>query len=402
MSLARRLKLRLHLTPQVKRWLWTAGLTGVILTALTWRFAKLPSGISDTEASTLETVLHAPLRSAQFIAFLPYHLALKIILRVSSTLEVARAFSLAIAVGGLLAFYRLAREWWSHLVAGAATIMLGTSYWFLLLSRLIDPQVLSLFYLPLLILLFLRLKHESKWWQIVVTGFVAGGAVYQPPVMGWVALSLTAMALIHSIRTSRGRILAGWMIFFASFAFALAPLILITLQDSTALAQAFGLVDFQPAAEILGGLVSVVRTALWDGGIVPLLLPHIGLIDFVSLVFVLLGSIRTIATWRVQRSQLIILAAGLSLAVTALSTRQYAALGYFLPVAYLLVARGLNQYISEWRKRFPRNPSARLASLGAIIVLVGFVCVYNLRSYYVAWARSESVQRQFKPQDLLQ
>lgn len=389
---------KLKTTPRTKRTIGWIMLGLAIMATFAWRIKSLPPAFAEQEILNFDLVLNNKLFSPELMAGYPYYVVLKTILRFTHDVLVIRILSLALSGLGLMLFYRLCREWWSRTVAISSTAILGTSYWFLLLARLADYQCLTLLVFCLLLLLFLRLKHESKWWQIMLTGGVAGLAIYLPPFLSWLSLILTALAITHAIKSNRGRLPVGWLIYFASFIVVLAPLILAAASHPAVLLSLFGVEDIASFSQMQHNLIAAVRALTWDGRLSPLLLPAVGLVNVVVIVMGLLGLLRTVATWRLQRSQLILLSSFLALTIIVISERPVVAYGYVLPVVYLLVARGLNQFMSEWFKRFPRNKSAHFGAGFALTSLIVLTALYNLQTFYIAWAKSDHVRAQFHKQ----
>jgi 4-amino-4-deoxy-L-arabinose transferase-like glycosyltransferase len=395
--MARRLKLRLYRpSAGLVRRLAQLAVILVIGALLTWRLRTLPAGLAEAELLTLDTAAKAPVWSPQFVAGLPYHLLLKGLRAYAESAAAARLLSIGLSALGLMAFYKLAREWWSRPVATISAVLLGTSYWSLVLSRLIGPHSLILLWTMLLLIFFLRLKHESKWWQIAAAGAIAGASVYVSPFTAWMAFFMTISSVWHSVSHARGRVLSGWAVYCLSGAIALIPISVVALRRPGVLLEVAGLGHVNGFGEALHSAARVVHVLIWDGSPVALALPAIGLIDIALIILLTLGVIRTVNTWRIQRSQLLIGMSGLAVLLAVAGGLQYPLYSFGLPVVFLCVGRGVNQYLSEWFRRFPRNPSGRLIGMLAIASLVILISVYNLRSYYVAWAKNPTVKAQFR------
>jgi hypothetical protein len=63
-----------------------------------------------------------------------------------------------------------------------------------------------------------------------------------------------------------------------------------------------------------------------------------------------------------------------------------------IPLFFGLVATGIAYLLREWLRVFPINPIARGFGMVLIITLIGLSCMYNLRSYFVAWPHYPSTQ----------
>lgn len=59
--------------------------------------------------------------------------------------------------------------------------------------------------------------------------------------------------------------------------------------------------------------------------------------------------------------------------------------GLMVPFAYIASAMGLSYLLHNWLKVFPKNPLARTLGVGLISFAVVISCIYNLRSYFIAW-----------------
>lgn len=396
--LKRFLRLKLKTTPRTKRIIAWVALGIVIVLALSWRLTSLPEAFSAPEMTNFDLVRSNRVFSPMLAIGWPYFVILKAILRVTTNPGVIRGFSVIVSGLGLVMFYRLCREWWSRTVAISTTAILGTSYWFLLIARLADYQFINLALFNLLLLAFLRLKYESKWWQVALTGTIAGSAFYFPPVLSWLSLFLTILAIAHSISSNRGRLSVGWLVYFASLLVVLIPMIIAVSQQPSIIWSIFGLDKLAGTSDMLINLKVALRAMLWDGRMSPLLLPYVGLVDIAVAILALLGFIRTIATWKLQRSQFMLLTSLIVVIFIIASSQRPLVYGYALSAVYLFVARGFNQYLSEWAKRFPRNQSAKLASRLVLISIVSLIVVYNLQTYYTAWAKSDHVRAQFDQQ----
>jgi hypothetical protein len=56
-----------------------------------------------------------------------------------------------------------------------------------------------------------------------------------------------------------------------------------------------------------------------------------------------------------------------------------------VPFAYIFAAMGVSYLLHLWTKRFPNNPLAKNFGIALVVVVILASCVYNFRSYFVAW-----------------
>jgi hypothetical protein len=62
---------------------------------------------------------------------------------------------------------------------------------------------------------------------------------------------------------------------------------------------------------------------------------------------------------------------------------------------YLFAATGITYLLHSWLNVFPANPLARSLGIALISLAVTFSCLYNLRSYFVAWPNDPATKATF-------
>lgn len=380
-------------------------LTLLVFGSLAWvvvrHLGTLPAGISASERTILDGLRGADWLSVTVLEHILYFVPTKFLLTLDldnqSLLLALRAMNGVFAFAGLTLYYLLARNWWSQTVALACTILFATSAWFLTSVRLLEPDILALAWLPLLLLIFLKLKHESKWWQIIAAGGISGLAFYVSPILAWLSVVLIATAVHYSMRLNRGRLVNGWLIFFGGFLLSLVPLGIATVQEPSFLLGVLGINQLNTVPDMIERTKALAETLLLNASHTPFI-QNLPLLDIATITLATYGLLRALTTAKLGRSTPVLFVLIVSLLITILTASQTMLYAYLLPIIYLLVARGLNQLMSEWYKRFPRNPSARIAGAAALILLVGITSLYNVRVFYTAWARNPQVRDYYAQQ----
>lgn len=396
-------RFKIKLRPQAKRNLSILFILIASMTIFLWRIFELPEGLSNPEASVISAAQSGVL-SPEFIVHAPYNALLKIVLHLSEdSLIAARLLSAVLSASGLVAFFLLARKWWSITIALTTTGLLGTSYWFLLSSRLVHPHSASLLWLSLLLLLFLGLKHQSRWWHILGAGAAGGLSLYHPPLMGWVSVVLSVSALVYSLKTTRKSVTTGWIAYFGAMLVTILPLLFVAGNNPKVFKIIFGLERFSfSLGNWIGDLIDTMSTIFISADQGYAVLPGVPLVDIIIVIFATYGLMRTLSAWKTHRSHLMLLLLGISIFITLYARDQALSLVYWLPVVYIYVGRGINQYFSEWKIKFPRNKSAHYFAVFILALLAFSSALYNLRTFYTAWARSDTVQSQFIQSDLIE
>jgi hypothetical protein len=389
-----------RLTPRQKRFFLATAVFGALIAVVVWRLRTLPGGLSESEFILITEMRRVGWLSASVLERGLYLLPVKVLLSLNlgdHTILVLRTFNVFCAFAGLTLYYRLARNWWPQTVALACTVLLATSAWFLVTVRVVDSTILAMTWLPLLLLIFLKLKHESKWWQIATAGAVSGLAFYVSPIMAWLSLVLITTAVHYSMRLNRGRLVNGWLIFFGGFFVSLTPIVLAVVREPAVALRILGLAELNTPTEMLERGRALVEAMILNASHTPFV-QNLPLLDIATITLALYGLLRALTTARLGRSTPVLFVLIVSLLITVLTHSTTGLYAYLLPIIYLLVARGLNQLMSEWYKRFPRNPSARLAGAVSLVLLVGLTSLYNIRVFYVAWDRSPAVRQYYSNQ----
>jgi hypothetical protein len=63
-----------------------------------------------------------------------------------------------------------------------------------------------------------------------------------------------------------------------------------------------------------------------------------------------------------------------------------------LPAVYIVATGGIALLLNQWLEVFPENPVAKTTGIIFITVAVLLSCLYNLRSYFIAWPNNDETR----------
>lgn len=306
-----------------------------------------------------------------------------------------RLASATFATLALLLFYVATRMWHGKRVAFLATLLLGTSSWFLLTARSSDPNVSASLAVTLLALsgYWMSLHFRSMWSYVAVVASLAL-MVYVPGMVWLVLLGLILRG--RGIFQAMARNLPAWKLatlVALLLVFVIAPIAYAGARDMHVLLALLGAPDELPrimdVPQNLGwGLLSLFG---WQHTPSAFSVGKLPLMDVVSVALALLGLVYYAAKLSLERTRLLI--GVLLLGLMLLSIGSPAGYAYLLPVVYFLAAGGIAYLLMRWLEVFPRNPLARGIGITLLALVIGFAVFYNLRAYFVAAPHADNIRQ---------
>jgi hypothetical protein len=365
---------------------------GVVAVAslLLSRLGSLTNSLSDVElkqqlfSSSWHHIVHDPLN-------LPFTglqwLFLTIFNHHGST--VTRLASLCFGVLTLAAFSYVIRRWYGLRAAVFGAIVFACSSWFLHVSRFGTPDVLYLWAVPTLLAAQLIWERHGKHTWVGWLAVVVIGLLLYIPGMVWLIILSFGLQSDQLVRTWRHtRKWWQWLILAVLILALLAPLIVAFIHTPSLVQTWAGLPKhFDDPVNIAKRLVLSISYLAYHGPLnPPLWLDRLPVLDIFGVVMAVMGVIFYAQHLLAPRTRQL---AGLWI-IGAVFFALAGPVSYSLlvPIAYLLVTGGIGYLLHEWFRVFPRNALARSAAYSLLGLVVAASCVYNLRSYFVAWPHS--------------
>lgn len=334
----------------------------------------------------LENPLYAPYKAVQRVVMMTGHNGITS-MRLVSTLW---------AIGAMILFYMVARQWHSMKVAALATWLFITSSWFLHTARLATPEVMWLVSILALVVLFSP-RREGSGNRLAFPILVAAlSAILYVPAMAWLVLLgiiirrkniAEAWHASHGFFTRAVSVLLGLGI--------LAPLVWSFSKTPGLIRTWLGFsASFDTPITILKNFLSVPKQLFFSGPLDPVhWLGRVPLLSVFETFMFIIGAYFYLTHLKAARSKFIIILSLLAWGIIALGG--LASLSLLVPVVYLVLTTGIAYMLHEWLKVFPNNPLAR--SIGVIVIAVAILLtsIYQTRSYFVAWRYSPDTARVF-------
>lgn len=342
-------------------------------------------------ATHISNIWHSP-------AFAPYYLLLWVPTALGQhSLIWGRVISglLAITVIGLS--YFIFRSVFSSRIAYLSTLLIALSTALLHSGHIGTPDILvPLAYTTLFITLPLYYKDALPKRVLYLTALVLGLVVYTPGmfwlVAGWLIFQYKTIGVIAQKLSLRTRIELGVV-----GLLVIAPLVYAASTHLATTLQVLGLPNKLPTLyAALNNIKELgfdlfLRYTPTDG----LGLKGAPILNIVDTMLLVLG-IATQFKRPFTRSNRFIL-------YTVLGTLVLVGLGgvsYLLlqPVIYLLIAGGLYYLLHQWQKVYPINNIVRGLGVAVVMTVVASSVLFHVRSFYIAWPRSNAVHATFTQQ----
>lgn len=306
---------------------------------------------------------------------------------------ITRLPSVIIGVITIIIFASLIRLWHGTRTAILGTLMFATSAWVLHVSRLASYDVVYLMVIPALLLSVAILqRYANKPLVLYGSMLIWGILIYVPGVIWLVALT---------IFWERKSIRRGWKqlanarnrILYVLAGLIWLPLLALKLKGLEKV--------WLGIPEHIGSLSSLITNfgnvfyhLLIHGPIdATIWLSNAPLLDVFTLIMLVMGVYFYIKHWRVGRAR--ILLSYLILGTIIISLGGPVSLSLLVPLLYICAATGIAYLIHEWLQVFPFNPFARIIGISLVVLVISMSCVYNLRSYFVAWPHNSLTQSTF-------
>ncbi len=353
-------------------------------------------GYSKVEVMTVHSIgvteiIHNPLNA-------PYKVITLVINKIIDNPLLATRLSASIfGVATLGLFYVGIRHWHAKRTAFLAAVLFACSAWFLHVARFGAADIL----LPFNILLL----AVSSYWiatskHAKISYFVAilaiGLSIYTPGMVWFILLGIILrhndiwgirkyLSLLYQIALCVSFV----VIIIAPLAYSIAkhPHIITAL---------LGLPEGWPNIVKFAKdfILLPVNVFIWNPEHPRMSLGHLPYIDGVAGILFPLGVYYYFKFRSLKRAKLLALCFLIAGVLVALGGP--VSMAIFLPLVYIVIAGGIALLLGQWLTVFPRNPFAKSLGIILLSVAIGISCIYNLRTYFVAWPNNKAVKSEFR------
>lgn len=367
---------------------------GVVLGLMFYKLGGLLPGLSHTEVATYESAgsLSA---IADNMVNAPYKLAVFMSTNILDSTFGLRFTGAVVGVLSVVIFYLLARRLFTGYISLATTAMFATSTLLLSATRQATPNTMLLSVLALIGAgFFLRFgKRPDIAWLLIA--IVVGLSVYVP---GMVLFVLAAAVWQFRHARKSFELLNPQIVIATSVILSLliVPLIINLIREPHLWREYLALpAQFPPVLDMLkfagravGGLFALapLGSEFWLG--------RQPILDVFAIAMLIYGTYWLNRQYRLDRLWTLAGIFLLSFAWIAVTGNSMGVV-LFLPFTYIVIGIGMQNFINQWMKVFPRNPIARM--VGGLIMLFAIGLSVNFQShrYFVAWPNNDQTREVF-------
>jgi len=377
---------------------WTVLAAVVLGFLMLYKLGSLTRGLSIGEVHVSTAVVgwhgiyHAPLD-------LPLKLLRSIIFKLDPThgQTLTRLPNAIFGAATIIAFGVLIWLWNGRRTALYGSALFATSAWVLHVSRYASFDVLYLWSIVTLLLAHTLLNRYTKYPVVWFCTLLFWSVCLTIPGLVWFILAELVMQR-KALGTGWTYFKGWWERLLSVVAFILfMPIMVIdfarhTSQISTWLGFPSHFASIPTIIKDFGAVFVhlFVRGPLYSN----LWLGREPILDAFTLAMSALGIYFYASRWQSTRSKLLETFFVIGAILVALNGP--VGLSALIPLLYVAAAMGIAYFIHEWLQVFPLNPLARGIGIGIIAVAIAISCLYNVRSYFVAWAHNPDTISTFR------
>lgn len=364
--------------------LFVVFLLGLMLTDI----GNIPGGISESEmySSVASNSLNPLAPQASDVINLPYHFLQKLSIGLFGLSPFSiRLPSLVLAFMASIILAFTLHQWFRRGIAIVALLLATASEPFIAMAR---TGTASVFYMLLLLVILLgAVKLTTRGprtfiWKVVVT--IAGLLLFYMPLGIYAVTALLIAGVFHPHVRYQIKRTRWWqhLILALIACILLGPLVFAGVTDNQTLEVLFGidaLSEKLTFTSLGASLVLIFKTLFMFHKPVAgeILTPFLNL---TSVLFVTFGLVRTIFDRHAARSYLLLIWLAISIPLLILNPGQFALM---LVPCIILMAVGLDTFLREWYRLFPRNPYARLSAFIPLsLIIIGMIATASTRYFY--------------------
>lgn len=376
---------------------WTLLAVLALCLLLLYKLGSLSGGLSQAELMTSNAVIgwHGMFNDP---LFLPIKIVRSAVVSLDPTFgqTITRIPNALFGAATIAAFGYLIWLWHGWRTTLFATALFAASSWTLHVSRYASFDILYLWGIVTLLLahtLLNRYKEQPRVWFSVLAFW---GICLTIPGLQWFVIAEIFLQK-KALKEGWKYCVLWWQKVLSVIVFILwLPLIFIDFTRPGQLAAWIGLPHHLASpTSLLKQFVAVFVHLFIRGPQYPTIwLGRSPILDAFTLAMSVLGIYFYATKWNSTRARL--LGIFFSIGVIEVSLQGQVVLSVIVPILYACAAMGIAYIVHEWLQVFPRNPLARTLGIGLVSFVVFVSCVYNLRSYFIAWPHSPVTQTTFR------
>ena len=299
-----------------------------------------------------------------------------------------------------LLFYLGVRHWHSGRVSFLATLLFGTSAWFLHTARLGTADIMFPFSILLLAVAGYWVVNSRRSGFSYIAILLALSASLFVPGIVWFVIGALAVRRGKDIRAiiqhfSLPQII-GFLVLLVFI--VLGPIVAAIINQPLLALDFMGLPSsYPPALDVLQQLALVPFSLFIATGTDPAVwLGSLPYLDIFTSVMFFLGVYYYYKYRALDRAKFLLIFIVVSALLISLGAVSESIL---IPAIYIAAAGGIALLLSQWMTIFPKNPLAQNVAITLIAVAVGVSTIYNLRAYFIAWPQAPDTRAAYQLTD---
>ena len=375
---------------------------GLLTTALllVYRLKYLVPGFSPFEKSaviasrSIKVMLENPL-------YLPHKVMQYIVAKLAHHGFIAmRGVSVIVALAVVALFFYSVRKWFGFRIAVITTILLTVSSWFLSVSRLASPDIMTLSLIAIVAIASWLPHHKHTNIAVGLGAAMVTWLLYIPGMIWFLLIGLIwrRKKVIALVKDQKPLSIIAVMI----LVIIIAPLVIGLATDMTLL-KSYLLIPAEPLQALLhvpkNMLLIPVHIFIRGEGNPLYQVGNLPLLDFMTTILVLLGIFNTVQNER-RLDRLKFLFGGIVVISLMISLQSGFPMVALIPFIYLLAASGVSYLNNQWFKVFPLNPIAKGIAVSLASVAIAAVGFYHLNYYFVAWPQVPTTKQIYSEQPI--
>ena len=361
----------------IYRWRYILGYGSLVLFlifAIVMAGLYAPGGLSQTEIDALTPITSLSVDSLAVVNPIYHLIQTAIFWLFGVSLITIKLPTILLSIISSIVIFFLLRRWFKSSVTILTMLITIATSQYLFVAQSATPIITYVLYSALILLfasLILQKTKHQLFWKIGLAASMAL-SMYSPYFI-YINLGLIIVALIHPhtrYHIFRKSQRFNWLVAGIVFITLVLPLIYLATTNHSVINDLLGLASLADFS-LISGLKALLFSFFWieplvvNGQIVPIL-------DFATLVIVILGLIVSIKNFHMARTYMIGAWILLTLPIVIINPESIALAS--IPLI-ILMAIGIETLLGEWYKLFPKNPYARGGGLILIVGMIGVMIV---------------------------
>ena len=316
-----------------------------------------------------------------------YNLTAKVLSFLFSSRTALELASVLFALATLLNVRFLIKYWYDERSANMGTLLLGTSFWFLSISKVSGASIMPAFWLSTVLGLAAWRKYTKKSKLASVLLVLSLGLSIYTPYFIWVLISLSIIAIKQNgFSQVTKKILSPYSVLALVF---IAPIIYTNLNEPIIVNLLGSKGPQYNPINYLSTVIKYFTAIIVKSQLNPTFnlgrLPLLNIFETVMLAFGLVTMFKNRSTLKGLATLGIPF---FTIAIISIFEYNQLKISALLPMVFVLISIGFSEFMHIWLKGFPKNPFGRSLGLLVCVIIISLSGYFNLHKYFKAWSNN--------------